>query len=72
MELEGVSCVFKVQSYVTEDNIIPCGPFPIDDPTLLRNASFSQFLFHMWVSLMGSSIILFFLRAEEIRLLLLE
>lgn len=47
MELEGVSCVFKVQSYVTEDNIISCCPFPIDDPTLLRNASFSQFLFHM-------------------------
>lgn len=56
-ELRRISHVFKVQSYVVADNIIPCGPFPIDDQIVFNNAYFPQFLFHMSLS-MDSSIIL--------------
>lgn len=47
VELEGISHVFKLQSYVVADNIISSGPFPIDDQTLFSSASFPQFLFCM-------------------------
>lgn len=50
VELEGISHVFKVRSYVVADNIVSSGPFPIGDQTLFSSASFLQFLFHMCVS----------------------
>jgi len=33
LELEGIYCVFKVQSYVVPDTIMSSGLFPIGDQT---------------------------------------